>query len=149
VLFDRVRSRSPGLSLAETVIAIGVLAVIVLFLIGLIVTSFAVQDKGDENLAAVHLAESEMNLWKSRPYQEVAALAPGPTPAVLKISDGREYRCSLSVAPLASDNPDGRILRLTVRLDWTEATGVGADGVKGQRPAWLELQSILSPGVAL
>jgi hypothetical protein len=131
------------------VIAIGVLAVIVLFLIGLITTSYSVQDKGEENVAAVHVAEGEMSRWKSCPYQQVAAIAPGSSPAVTKVSDGREFSCRLSVAPLATNNPGGRVLRLTVRVDWTEATGISDKGTKIQRPAYLELESIMAPGAAL
>ena len=129
--------------------AIGVLAVIILFLIGLVVTSFAVQDKSDENVAAVHIAESEMNRWKARPYQEVAALATTPAPAVARISDEREYNCQITVTPLSVNNPDGRILHLTLRVEWTEATVVSQNGTKTERPTFREIQSIMAPGAAL
>lgn len=122
---------------------------VILALIGLIVTSFSVQEKGDESVAAVHVAESEMARWKARPYQEIAALPNGVSPTSTRTSDGREYTCQLRVVPLAGDNPDGRILRLTMRLDWLESTGLGEGGTKVQRPAFLELDSVVAPGAAL
>lgn len=137
------------MSLAEVVIAIGVLAVVILTLVGLVVTGLSAQDKGEENVAAVHLAESEMDMWKARPYQEIAALVGVASAPSSRISDGREYTCQLKVERLVDDNPDGRILRLTVHLDWMESTGLGEGGSRLQRPVSFELDSIVAPGAAL
>lgn len=140
-----------GFSLAEAIIAIAVLGIIVLTLGGLITSALVSNDKGEEGIAAVHVAESEMSRWKSRPYSELFALSGQTTAPLSRSSHGREYQCFFTVNPLppASMNPGGKVLCLTVKVEWKESTTLGAGGTRIERPASLVLESAVGPGASL
>lgn len=146
--------RHRGFSLAEAIIAISVLGLVMMTLGGLLTSGLASSDKGEEGISAVHLAESEMGRMKARPYAEILALSGTTSSTTITATDGREYQCSLSVNPLdvtGSDapNPDGKVLRLTVTLNWIEQTALGTGGTRSDRPASLVLDSVIGPGGAL
>lgn len=143
--------RSRGFSLAEILLAIGVLTTLILLLIGLVASGLASSDKGEEHITAVHVAEAEMGRWKARTYSEILALSGQDLAPVPRLSDGREYQCQLVVQPVAPAalNPDGSVLRLTVRVNWQEATALGGQGTRSERPASLELESVVGPGASL
>ncbi len=143
--------RLRGFSLAETIIAISVLAILVMTLGGLIATGLASSDKGEEGITAVHVAESEMSRWKSRPYSELFALSGQTLPPEPRSSDGREHRCAVTVKPLmpVNLNPSGRVLCLTVKVEWVESTALGSGGTRTERPASLVLESVVGPGASL
>lgn len=130
-------------------VAFGLLAVVTLTLLGLLASSLSLQDKGEENLVAVHLAEAEMQRWKSRSYREVVALVSSPLSPRDVVSGGREYRCQVLVSPDSLSLASLRLLRLKVRLDWTETTALTGDATKSSRPAFFELESIMAPGTTL
>lgn len=143
--------RVRGFSLAEIMVAIAVLAVLVMVLGGLLATALGAGDKGEENLAAIHLAEVKMGELKARPYSQLVALVGQTSPAEKLTSDGREYDCRFQVETLAAPNPnpDGRLLRLTVRMQWLEASALGEQGTRSERPSELQLDSVVGPGAAL
>lgn len=141
-------------TLAEAVVAIGLLAIIILVLIGIFTSGLATQDKGNEDIRAIAIAEAEMNYWKARPYQEVYDRIANPPPTRTRSADGGEYSSQLKVEVLTpSDseipNPDDRTLKLTVVVSWMSQAGLDQGKTKAQHTATLKLVSIISPGVAL
>lgn len=138
-----------GFTLAEIIVALGFLTVVLLSLMGLLTSHYAMQSKSEESLAAGHLALAQMESWKSRPFSELAALVSSPAPPIDLVRDGREYRCRLQVTPHPASAPQMRLLHLSVRLDWQESTSLSGLGGVTARPAFFELESLVAPGAAL
>jgi len=140
-----------GFSLAEIVVAIGILATSLLFLMGLLVTNLSLQGKGEVTVAAANVAESVLDSWKARPYAELLALSGGSPISQTVTVDSRDYVCDLTVSPLqpASSNPGGRVLLLDLKTSWTESTVLTEGATKGARTNEFHLQSTATPGVSL
>jgi uncharacterized protein (TIGR02598 family) len=140
-----------GFSLGEIVVAIGILATSLLFLIGLLVTNLSIQDKGEAAVAAANVAESVLDSWKARPYAELLALSGTGPISQTETVESRDYVCDLTVSPLQplSVNPGDRVLLLDLKISWTENTVVGQGGTKGARANEFHLQSTATPGVSL
>lgn len=144
-----LKGRLYGFTLAEVICALGVLGLTILVLLGLLTGSFATNDKSEEDFTSISVAKRVMNDLKSRPYAELADLVMHPPLPLKTVVDGRDYNCITKVKARSGPIPNLRLLELTVRLEWLESTTLGAGGSKIERPAFLELQSIVSPGGVL
>ena len=139
-----------GFSLIEVVFSLGLLAFIAVVVTGILMGSFALQESSEEEVAATNLARNVLEQRKSRPYPEIAAFVSTPDSPEVFFVDGRAYASQVTVLPLtpAALNPDGEVLVVSVRLDWTElSTQTG--GGRTERPASLEVSTVISPESSL
>lgn len=142
--------RSSAFSLSEIVFSLGLFAFISVVVIGILMGSLTMQESSEEEIAASNLARTIIDQWKSRPYAELAALVSSPEPPENHLVDGRGFTSQVSVSVLTPGalNPDGDILVVRVRLDWTElSTQTG--GGRTERAANLEVASVVSPESAI
>ena len=104
--------REPGVSLMETVVALGILgAISVTFLVGLATTSRATFIL-DEHATAESLAQSQMEWARNTGYVYEAATYPAaPIPAH---KDYLDYSASIAVQPLHA--PDDGLQKLSVTI---------------------------------
>lgn len=137
--------------MGEILIAIFVLSVTSLFLIGLTVTNLSLQEKGGETVRASQIGQSVLDDWKARPYSEILALSGGPGDQQTRTVGGRDYTCTLTVAPLTppASNPGNRVLQLNLNVAWTDQSVIGDAGTKSERANSLDIQSVVSPGGSL
>ncbi|MCA9778831.1 MAG: type II secretion system protein [Candidatus Eremiobacteraeota bacterium] len=145
-MFGLVVCKRSAFSLSEVVFSLGLFAFVAVVVTGILMGSLALQESSEEEVAAGNLARTVLEQWKARPYSEVAALVSTPESPQAFIVDGRDFSSQVTVEPLtpAGVNPDGEILVLKVRLDWTELSTQSGDG-RTERPASLELASVVSP----
>ncbi len=121
--------REPGVSLMETVVALGILgAISVTFLSGLATTSRATFI-ADEHTTAGSLAQSQMEWARNTGYvYEAVAYTAAPIPAH---KDYLDYSASIAVQPLHA--PDDGIQKLTVTIQHSGRGIVLLEGYKVDR----------------
>ncbi len=118
--------RQPGVSLMETVVALGILAAIaVTFLNGLATTSQATY-VADEHTTAASLAQSQMEWAKNADYvYEATGYSSAPIP---DNKDYRHYSASIAAQPLHS--PDDGIQKITVTVQHSGKGVLWLEGYK-------------------
>ena len=88
-------------------LAMGIIAIPILFVLGLLTTNFALQAKSDGVMGAAHAGELVLERWKSRPYGELDSLV-GTLPLLTtEMVGSNAYECSFSVSRMtpAAQNP--------------------------------------------
>jgi hypothetical protein len=143
--------RTSAFTLSEVIFSLGLLAFLILSVTAVLTGSLALQEGGEEDVAAANLARTVLEQWKTRPYGEIEALLTAPLPAEIFLVDGRDYLTETGVEVLtpAALNPDGDVLVVTVRLSWTELTTQTAGGGRSTREAGLEVATVVSPESAI
>ncbi|MGQ9646855.1 MAG: type IV pilus modification PilV family protein [Thermodesulfobacteriota bacterium] len=108
---------SKGFSLVEVVIALFILAVSLLALAGLMVTTTRNNSFGGHMTEAVTFAQDKLEQLRAAPW---ASLIPGEDWVIG--ATGIRYRRSWTVA----DNPNGDLRWVTVSMNWTDPTARSA-----------------------
>lgn len=123
---NKFARRQRGVSLMETVVALGILAAIsVTFLNGLATTSQATY-VADEHTTASSLAQSQMEWAKNADYAyEATGYAPAPLP---DDKDYLNYSASIAAQPLHS--PDDGIQKITVTIQHSGEGVLRLEGYK-------------------
>jgi hypothetical protein len=145
-----VTNRSSAFSLSEIIFSLGLFAFIAVVFTGILMGSLTMQESSEEEIAASNLARTIIDQWKSRPYAEVAALVSTPVPPETHLVDGRGFTSQVTVDLLTPGalNPDGDILVVNVRLDWTELS-TQTNGGRMEKAGSLEVASVVSPESAI
>ena len=112
-----------GYSLLEVVISLGLLALVMITLIGLFLSSQWATHGSRGSSAASTLLSAELTRLKVRPFGQLEAMVGVAQPAKKVTQDGIEFTLNLTVERF-STNPvqaDYRVLRLQAQADWREA----------------------------
>ena len=101
-----------GMTLAETVVALAILAAIAVIFLGGLVTSSKAALLSDEQATAESLAQDQMEWIQVVAYVDNATqYTPAP---ILSISDYQDYSANITSVPLHS--PDDGIQKITVTI---------------------------------
>ena len=129
---SRINAKS-GMSMAETVFAASVLAILFLALLNLLSTSFASVRQVEHRLAAGALAQCCLDECRGCPYEHLQATdavdlsSAGPLAdmlrrQLLKTTDGVELTPTLALARVGTI-PRDRLTAVTVTVCWSDRAG--------------------------
>ena len=142
-------------TLAEVVLALGLLSIIALGLMSLFVSSRVSSQGGTARVEAIQLAAQEMDQAKRRPYNELVALTTTPLPPYSVSFHSQPYQVSLTVQRSGS-NPsllDYDLLELQVVVSWEQKDRLDYDGGKtlsaGKAIRQVTLNSLVAPGAGI
>lgn len=106
----------------EVVVSLGLLALVLVILVGLFLASHSATMGSRGSYAASSLLSAELSRLKLRPFSQLESMVGVPQPVKKITQDGVEFSLSLSVERLSSNSSlaDYRVLRLEARADWQE-----------------------------
>ena len=110
-----VRSVPRGVSIAETLIAIFLLALLILAVFNMFPTTVLANRQGSERLQAVNVAQSTLAEARSRPFDELLIGLSETLPE--KVARGTHYTPMVRVLPPTEGDPD-RLKVLEVTVNW-------------------------------
>jgi len=114
--------RRNGFSLVEVVFAVGILAIVLLLLIGLMVTATTGSGSNHETVVGMALAESEIDRWKRESFTFLEdSLGSNLS---METADGRPHDIEMRIERMdtVAGSPDFDVLRLVATITWESRT---------------------------
>lgn len=142
------------MTLAEVLVALGLLAFITLSILSLFLSARTMGGKGEGTVRAVNLAEFELDRWKTSDFADLEALTTVPQ-SYQRDYLGQNYEVTVSATRLSTNTgaAEHRVLRLLLTLQWQEKkqlTMANQDqGTVGQSTTTYELDTMVSAVGAL
>lgn len=144
-----LRPRALGLTLAEILVALGLLTCLTMSVLGLFLSARTVGAKGEGSVRAVNLAEFELDRWKTSDFATLETLTSAPQ-NYQRDYLGQAYQVTASASRLSSTPgvPEYDVLQLVIALEWQEKKQMTlADqdqGTIGQSTTRMEIQTMVS-----
>ena len=117
--------RRHGLSLAELVISIVILALLSVLLVGVIPATILGQRSASERATATLLIQAAVERTRKQPFDEIAAIA------FEKKLNGRDYKIATTVdEALGSDGSvldENMVKAITVKVEWKAKGGIKSE----------------------
>ena len=139
-----------GFSIAEVMIAIGIVSALAISLIGLFLSARIATESGDHRTKALALSEEALLRYKAETYAKLQDYLSSPPPSINVVSNGINFSTAAEFERLdsSSSSPEYNLIQITTTTTWAEkkSLAIAEESFNAQESeSRLSLKTVVGP----